>query len=171
MNIHPSSFRVSLPFVTIPTGRAEEITTAALSLVRESKTLYRRPAKIARILDAQHTTDYVTDMLAERRPLPFSAFIRLLFALDGETVRRVLDTIASAFGFTVVPIAAPPAKDIRTEIIESSAASGRLYDRVYSAILDNEITEAEAAEVVGAVREMQRQAEDIAVVIGPWVTK
>src|SRR5688572_365192 len=130
-NMNASRFRVSMPFGSIPTDKAAEVVTAALRILRGAKQLHRRPQKVARILDAQHTPDYVTDMLAERRSLPFSGWVRLLFALDTETVRRVLQVVASPFGLNVVPVADATVKDLRSEVMEAAAACGFAHHRVH----------------------------------------
>lgn len=139
-------------------------TVAALSVVHDAYS--GRPATVARVLDTDHTDVYNNQLLNGDRPIPLHLFIRLLLALPIETARQSLQAIGNALGLDVVLRSDARVADVKSEAVEASAACGIAFATVHSAIKDGAVTDEEKVQIAGAVREAQRQLDDLTRVTG-----
>jgi hypothetical protein len=95
------------------------------------------------------------------RPLSIDRFIRLLFIVERETVRRIFQVIVRPFGLDVVPSGDRPTKDVKSEIIEAAGACGRAFAAVDRAIADGVVTADERAELEADVQNAKAQLDDV----------
>jgi hypothetical protein len=134
-------------------------TAAALSVVREHFT--GRPTTVARILDTGHSEVYNRLMLLGEKPMPLHLFVRLLLALPTETARQAVQEIGYRLGLVVTLESDANVSDVKSEAVEASAACGIAFATVHSAIKDGSVSDDERVRIAGAVREAQRQLDDL----------
>jgi hypothetical protein len=160
-SIGSTGFVVSMPSLGIAADPSEQIIAEALSILRGAKSIYRRPKSVNRALNADHSDGYIQQLLSGVRPLSLDRFIRLLFIVERETVRRIFQVIVRPFGLDVVPSGDRPTKDVKSEIIEAAGACGRAFAAVDRAVADGIVTAEERSELEAELQNAKVQLDDV----------